>query len=56
MTPEQFEREKNYRVSLTIAKALLAQGLISALDYKKIDSILLDKCHPPLGSICPQLT
>ena len=56
MTPEQFEREKNYRVALAIAKTMLAQRLISDLDYKKIDSILLDKYHPPLGSICPQLT
>ena len=56
MTPEQFEREKNYRVSLTIAKAMLAQRLISDLEYRKINSILLDKYRPPLGSICPQMT
>jgi hypothetical protein len=41
MTKEQFEREKNYRAALSIAKAMLSQGLISAREYGKIDTILI---------------
>lgn len=55
MTHEQFEREKNYRVSLCIAKAMLAQGLITPHDYKRIDSLLIEKYNPQVGSLCPQI-
>lgn len=52
MTYEQFEREKNYRVSLAIAKTMLAKGIINEQDYEKIDTILLDKYRPLLGCLC----
>jgi hypothetical protein len=54
MTHDQFEQEKNYRVSITIAKSMLASGIISAQDYDKIDTILLQKYHPILGCLCRQ--
>ena len=52
MSHEQFEREKNYRVSLSIAKAMLSKGLITDRDYGKIDTILIAKYKPIIGGLC----
>lgn len=52
MTQEQFESEKNYRVSLEIAKRMLLAEIIDEQDYKKIDTILLGKYRPLLGCLC----
>ncbi len=51
MTTEQFEREKNYRTSLAIARNLVTRGIISEKDYRKIDTMLNKKFSPLLGSI-----
>ena len=51
MTKEQFNREKNYRVSISIAKNLLDKGIISEKDYRKIDTTLAQKYRPIFGSI-----
>jgi len=49
MTKEQFEREKNYQVSSSIIKSMLKNEIISKEDYKKIDTILLQKYQPTLS-------
>jgi len=51
MTSVQFKQEKNYRVSLALAKAMLCAGHISEKDYCKIDSMLIDKYNPVIGSL-----
>ena len=51
MTHEQFEREKNYRVSLAISKTMLTKRLITEQDYSKIDTMLIAKYKPVLGSL-----
>ena len=51
MSREQFESEKNYRVALFIAKAMLSKGLISELEYNAIDAMLLAKYSPILGTL-----
>ena len=51
MTKEQFEHEKDYRVSLTIAKAMLSNKIINEKEYSKIDSMLIDKYRPAIGSL-----
>ena len=51
MNKEQFEREKNYRVSITISKNLMDKGIISEKDYRKIDTRLVQKYRPIFGSI-----
>ena len=52
MTKEQFEREKNYRVALSVAKAMLSRGLINDRDYAKINSKLIAKFRPVFGGLC----
>lgn len=51
MTKEQFEREKNYRTSLSIVNHLLNKGIITEKEYHKIDTILVQKHRPVFGSI-----
>jgi len=51
MTQRQFKQEKNYRVSLTIAKEMLKKDLISGKDYRKIDAMLIAKYNPVIGSL-----
>jgi hypothetical protein len=52
MTHEQFEREKTYRVALTIAKSMLNQGLISDDEYGAIDAMLIAQFQPVFGGLC----
>ena len=49
MTPEQFEREKAYRITMSLAKTMLKKGLITQQEYKKIDGMMLEKYRPLLG-------
>jgi hypothetical protein len=52
MTQEQFEREMNYRVAVSIAENLLIQGLITDREYHEIDTIMIEKYHPIFGGLC----
>ena len=51
MTQEQFEREGRYRVAMTVAKAMLAEGLIAKEEYRVIDTIFIEKYRPLFGSL-----
>ena len=51
MTKEQFEREKNHRISPAITKSMLDKGFITDREYKKIDTILKHKYRPVFGSL-----
>lgn len=51
MNQEQFNRERNYRVSIAIAKSMLLRKLITTQDYNKIDKMLISKYKPIIGSI-----
>lgn len=51
MSKEQFNSEKNYRVSLFIAKSMLSKKLITDKEYSKIDRMLIEKYKPIIGSL-----
>jgi hypothetical protein len=51
MSKEKFEAERRYQASLTVAKALLSSGTITKEEYDEIDTILLRKYRPSLGSL-----
>jgi len=51
LTHEQFQREKNYRVSLSITKAMLSKGVITEKDYMKIDRLLITRYKPVIGAL-----
>ncbi|MBU3100653.1 MULTISPECIES: SHOCT domain-containing protein [Clostridium] len=51
MTQQQFQREKNYRVSIAIAKVMISRKLITAQEYSKIDSMLVTRYRPVFGGL-----
>ena len=51
MTKEQFRAERLYQMSLSVAKTMLRKGIISEEEYSEIDTILLQKYQPILGTL-----
>lgn len=51
MSEEQFKRERNYRIALSIAKSMLSRKLITDQEYSKIDKMLVAKYNPIIGSL-----
>jgi hypothetical protein len=51
MTHEQFESEKNYRVSIAITKVMLMRKIINEKDYSKINTMLISKYKPVIGGL-----
>ena len=46
LTLEQFDREVNYRLSLTVMGKLQEKGLITQEEYRRIEPILAQKFSP----------
>lgn len=51
MTEIQFQAEKRYQVAIAMAKSLLEKGLLTQEEYAVIDTILLNKYRPSLGTL-----
>lgn len=51
MSEEQFRAERLYQMSLSIAKTMLKKGIITKDEYLEIDTILLQKYRPTLGTL-----
>jgi hypothetical protein len=51
MNEEMFNAEKLYQATMTIAKSMLAKGLITAAEYAIIDNKMLDKYCPLFGTL-----
>ena len=51
MSEEQFRAEKQYQASLLLAKSLREKGLLTEEEYTVIDTILLEKYKPSLGTL-----
>ena len=51
MRKEQYRADMLYQVSLSVAKTMREQGLITADEYDEIDTVLLAKYQPYLGRL-----
>ncbi len=51
VSKEQFRAERLYLMSLSVAKSMLKKGVISEDEYSEIDTILLKKYRPTLGTL-----
>lgn len=51
MDEKQFEAEKNYQASMLCFRQMLEEGKITQEDYAKIDTIMLEKYQPVLGTL-----
>lgn len=50
MTEEQFDREKRYQASMNMFRTMLKNGLITEEQYAIIDTKMLEKYRPLLGT------
>ena len=46
MNKDDFRREKLYQATMSIARKMLSDGLISAEDYQHIDAVFREKYRP----------
>ena len=53
MNKEQFERERLYQATLTLARTMLRRGLITEDELTIIDTKMREKYKPLLGTLCP---
>lgn len=51
MTQEQMRDDIRYQAALSVAKTMLENGLITEKEYAEIDTKLLQKYRPYLGSL-----
>ncbi len=51
VSEEEFRAELRYRMSLSVARAMLEEGAITGEEYSEIDTILLQKHRPILGTL-----
>ena len=51
MDKKQFRAEKLYQMSLSIAESMLEKGAISKEEFSEIDTMLLRKYRPILGTL-----
>lgn len=51
LSKEQMRREKFYQITMSIAKRMLADGLISKEEYAIIDTKMKEKYQPTLGTL-----
>lgn len=51
MSEKEFRAELRYRMSLAVARAMLEEGDITEEEYWEIDTILLKKHRPILGTL-----
>lgn len=56
MTEEQFEREKLYQANRNLFKSMLEKGLITEEQYAIIDTKMLEKYRPLLGTLFAEIT
>lgn len=56
MTEEQFECEKLYQASMNLFKSMLEKGLITEEQYAIIDTKMLEKYRPLLGTLFAETT
>jgi hypothetical protein len=53
MTPEQFEREKNYQAVMSAARRMLAEGILTLEEYRVIDTKMRAKYAPVFSVLYP---
>ena len=51
MTNDQFERERRYRVAISVAVGMLKQGLLTEDEYRIINEMMIEKYKPFFGGL-----
>ena len=51
MSKEEFRNEKMYQTTMHLARKMLEEGIVSEEEYRRIDTIFLDKYKPVFGTL-----
>lgn len=51
MSKDDFRNEKLYQATMSVARNMFYEGLISEEDYRQIDTIFLAKYRPVFGTL-----
>lgn len=51
MTNEQYERERRYRIAISVAVAMLKKGLLKEDEYRIINDQMIEKYRPVFGGL-----
>lgn len=51
MSKEEFRNEKLYQTTMHLARKMLEEGVVSEEEYRRIDTIFLDKYNPVFGTL-----
>lgn len=51
MSKEEFRAERLYLMARSVAQTMLREGVITEIEFMQIDTILLGKYRPTLGTL-----
>lgn len=51
MSKDEFRNEKLYQTTMHLARKMLEEGVVSEEEYRRIDTIFLDKYKPVFGTL-----
>ena len=51
MNKDDFKNEKLYQATMSVARRMLFEGLITEEEYRQIDTIFLEKYRPVFGTL-----
>ncbi|MCM1222969.1 MAG: hypothetical protein NC124_01555 [Clostridium sp.] len=56
MSKSDFRNEKLYQATMSMARRMLSEGLISEEEYRQIDTIFLAKYRPVFGTLLSDIS
>ena len=51
MSKEEFRNEKLYQTTMHLARKMLEEGVVSEEEYRRVDTIFLEKYKPVFGTL-----
>lgn len=51
MSKEEFRNEKLYQTTMHLARKMLEEGVVLEKEYRRIDTIFLEKYKPVFGTL-----
>ena len=51
MSKDEFRNEKLYQTTMHLARKMLEEGVVSEEEYRRIDTIFLEKYKPVFGTL-----
>jgi len=56
MSDKDFKNEKLYQTTMSVARRMLSEGLISEEEYCQIDTIFTEKYKPIFGTLFSEIS